>query len=731
MTSSAQRIHLQLALFTLGLISILGQVTLLRELAVAFYGVELIYLLAMGVWLLWTGSGALLRGRSDPSLIQTGRFFLIFAVLLPVTIAFIRSLRLWLAAAPGAYLPFTAQLLAIFLSLFPVGLLLGLLFQWCARGYLASCGTLASAYAIESAGGMAGGMLSTLCLRAGIQNLTIGLFCSLLSLIALCVLTRKSGNRRIRLGMPLAAAVLLAALGVAPQLDRFMTSWNHPSLLVTRDSPYGRVTLSRLAGQISMFENDALAFETESTQAEEFVYLAALQHPAPREVLILGGGIEGLVRKVLQQAPHRVDYVELNPIIPNFILPLLPSALKEDFQDPRVTVTIADPRTYLQGSQAYDLILVGMPEPMSGQTNRFYTREFFQQCAGRLKPGGLLAFRLRTSENFWTPPVRLRIASIYLALKGVFRSIIVLPGTINTLAGSDTELPSDPAELGRRFVSRNLTADLVSPAYIRYLYTNDRFTEIQRTLASTVVPTNTDSHPICYQYTLLIWLSKFFPHLAVLDVSSFAALFETGKALWHPAWLAVPLLFWIVRRWALCRSSLLTGVAGFVGMVLETVLLLRFQARNGALFEDLGFLLTAFMAGLAAGAAIMSRLSRSHLDSVRFKRLAGAIVIGAFLLQSLWLGKESPAETGGLFGSAAMLFLTGFLVSGIFSVASFQSPSDGSLATGRLIGPLYAADLAGGSLGSLLSSLLLVPFAGLAETASLMAPLLFSALVLL
>jgi len=36
-------------LFFIGFVSILGQVALLRELSVAFYGVELIYTLALGV----------------------------------------------------------------------------------------------------------------------------------------------------------------------------------------------------------------------------------------------------------------------------------------------------------------------------------------------------------------------------------------------------------------------------------------------------------------------------------------------------------------------------------------------------------------------------------------------------------------------------------------------------------------------------------------------------------
>ena len=47
-----------------------------------------------------------------------------------------------------------------------------------------------------------------------------------------------------------------------------------------------------------------------------------------------------------------------------------------------VRTVIADPRRYLAAAgPAYDLILVGMPEPESAQANRFYTREFYARCA--------------------------------------------------------------------------------------------------------------------------------------------------------------------------------------------------------------------------------------------------------------------------------------------------------------------------------------------------------------
>ena len=58
------------ALFLTGLVSLFGQIVLLRELNVAFYGIELIYLIALGVWMLLTAVGALVGGRRPLSLIH-------------------------------------------------------------------------------------------------------------------------------------------------------------------------------------------------------------------------------------------------------------------------------------------------------------------------------------------------------------------------------------------------------------------------------------------------------------------------------------------------------------------------------------------------------------------------------------------------------------------------------------------------------------------------------------
>jgi len=506
--------------------------------------------------------------------------------------------------------------------------------------------------------------------------------------------------------------LLLLLLWKADTVDRHMTAWNHPALLESRDSPYGRVTVTRLAGQVAVFENDSLAFETEGTEAEYFSHLSALQHPAPRHVLILGSGMEGTLKEVLKHAPKRVDYVELNPVMVDLVSRYLPGDFQESLTESNVNVIFADPRKFLQESKSYDLILAGMPEPTSGQTNRFYTQEFFEQCAARLNPGGILSFRLRSAENIWTQPLAHRTTSIYRALKAVFPEIVVLPGTTNIITASHNPLPHTPDILINRLQDRKLKTRLMTAAYISYLYTNDRYFEIAERLKRGSAPPNTDVRPVCYQYTFTIWLSKFFPRIAARDPSSLLGeKLVTPKTKWI-LWIGLPLLFLVCRLWPACRRVFLVGVAGFIGMVLETVLILQYQVKHGVLFQDIGLLLMSFMGGLALGSIAINGIMAvpAGKRGRRPTRWWGVgLAVGFSLLCAAVVATIRTGAFSGLFPIALFLTSAGFLVAGVFAYASLYQIGDQK----KVVSPLYSADLFGGCLGSLLSSLLFIPLTGL------------------
>lgn len=686
----------------------------MRELAVAYYGSELVYLLGLAVLLGGTAAGTL-AGQWLPGAARREpprALFLVFAVLLPAALAVARGLHHLLGGTPGAFLSFGQQLAGLALALLPLGLAGGLLFQRAAAASVDAGGRLAGAYAVESAGGLVGGAATTALLALGLSNLSTAIVGA--SVAALGAARRSHG----RSGAPRAvgfamAALALGALAFARALDRATTRWNHPGLVATVDTPYGRATVTRAGGQLAVFQNGALAWESEGTAAEELVQVAALAVEMPRRVLLVGGAVAGLVPEVLAHHPERVDLLELDRRLLATVRPLLPERSRAALEAPTVHLAFAEPRRVLARDVSYDLVLVGQPEPDSGQSNRFYTREFFALVARRLAPGGVLALRLSGAENLWTPALARRATSVARALEAVFPSVVVLPGTTNVMLASASPLVLDPETLAARLAARGIQTRLVTPPYLRYLLTNDRRAEIAARLAATSAPENRDARPICYQLTLLLWLSRFFPAFGRFEPPGWLESAALVPALAAGSVLLVALAAGIARRRPALRRTLLVAAAGAFGMVFEGVVILAFQVRRGVLFQDLGVLLTMFMAGLAVGSAWVDRRAAGGGAT---RTLGAGILLAASATALATAALVAAGVDLGLVGAAALLLAAGAATGALFGWASLAGVSD----AGSVVAPLYAADLMGGSLGALAGTLLLLPLLGLSLTALLL-----------
>ena len=693
-----------LSLFLIGFVSMLGQVVILRELNVAFYGVELIYVLAIGAWLGSTAMGAIIARRASLARIRFP--FLLLAWILPLDVFFLRGSRLIFAGVPGAYLPFPQQLAILLLAMVPIGFPLGMLFQRAARLYAEKGMGLPLAYAVESAGGLLGGLASTLSVRWGVQNFALAAVCA-----AVCLLAAAPVRPHLfpRSSAIILAPILVLAIFLSGPIESRTTAWNHEGLLSTRDTPYGRITVTGASGQIAVFENDALAFETQDREIEAFSHLPALQHASPiRNALVLGG-TWSVAKELLKYKPDRVDCVEINRAEVDAVMAQLPADSREWANDRRVSLKVADPRRFVQGSGAYDLVIIGMAEPLSGQANRFYTKEFFLSCASIMKPDAIISLRIPSGENLWTPAAKGRMESIYAALKAVFPEVLFLPGETTTVTASFSRLPKDPEILIERWRRLAIPTYFVSPQYIRYLYSNDRFFEMGEMLKSANAPMNTDLRPICYQYTVMIWLSKFFPSLASKDAASWGAPSLRSPRAWLPLG-AVVLFFWALRRRRRIRGILLAGTAGFAGMVLESTVMLNYQVKYGVLYQDIGVMLMSFMAGLAAGAWALERAQGKTEGQTKTTRLRSAgLLVGFCALCAFVCWQIASGRQAGLVEAGAILACAGFVVAGIFVCACGYDPAD----QGRRGSPLYAADLFGGCAAALLAGLYLIPSAGL------------------
>jgi spermidine synthase len=238
--------------------------------------------------------------------------------------------------------------------------------------------------------------------------------------------------------------------------------------------------------------------------------------------------------------------------------------------------------------------------------------------------------------------------------------------------------------------------------------------DLEQRLANTAVPMNTDIRPICYPYTVTIWLTKFFPGLVAIDPLGFGTKRQGFGTSWWPVWLGLTLLFLASRLIPSWRRGILVCVAGFLGIVFEAILILTYQAREGGLYQDIGLLLAMFMAGLALGAWLLNEAIRwTGIRNRHTRRWGFGLVAGFCLLGVLVTWFVGRVSSGGLLPTSMLLAAAGFLVSGVLAYASLFSIRDQQ----KVITPLYTADLLGGCLGSLLVSLILIPFFGLDGTA--------------
>lgn len=677
-------------LVAIGCLGMLAQVVLLRELAVASFGVEPIYLLGVGLWLLAGAAGALAgrrRGVAPPGNAAPA-FLALAAVLLPC-IAFLRGARQLFLGVPGAYLPLSAQGAIAVAGLAPAAFLLGLLFRRAARAAVLEGASPATAYGFECAGGVLGSVLSALAPALGFPNLPLG---AGVAVASAAIAARTPATRRPAVAL---LAALLAFTVFSAPLDRWMTGWSHPGLSVTRDTPYGRVTVERDRGMLSLFVNDAFDYESEGADAEPFAHLPALQLPPGARVLLLGGAASGLVPELLKHAPARVDCVERDRLLHEALVGSLPTGLSGAFRDPAVRVVFADPRRFLADGGVYDLILVAISEPASGAGNRFFTVEFFRLCAAHLSGNGVLALRLPSSETVWTPQLARRNGSVRAALGAAFPDILAIPGASDILIASRGRLLCDPAELAARFRERAIAARVVTPQSLAYLLRPDRAARVETLLREAGAEPNSDARPIGYQQTVLLWLGMFFPAggLSPAVLRGVAGVSAASGA----AWLAAARLFPALRR------PTIAAAGSFCAMIVESAVLLRFQAESGALYGQIGLLLTGFMGGLSAGAFAFGRFASGR----EVGRGTGAALLGSLGLLAL-LVASAGGRAFGPAGSTAMLAAAGALSGALFGYAG-RAPLEGR---GAGVAGIYAADLVGGCVGSLLAGVLLIPLFG-------------------
>jgi spermidine synthase len=173
-----------------------------------------------------------------------------------------------------------------------------------------------------------------------------------------------------------------------------------------------------------------------TTERDEFFYhemivhVPLAVHPAPRRVVVVGGGDGGAVREVLRHPT--VEEVVLAEIDAEVIaasrrhLPSIACAL----DDPRVRVEVGDGVAYLASCQgAFDAIVVDAPDPV-GPAVGLFAPDFYRAAARALRPGGV--FSAQGESPFLHADV---VRAMQAALRAAFPVVRLYWGVVPSYPG--------------------------------------------------------------------------------------------------------------------------------------------------------------------------------------------------------------------------------------------------------------------------------------------------------
>ncbi len=216
------------------------------------------------------------------------------------------------------------------------------------------------------------------------------------------------------------APIVYTYPGVTP-LHREATPYQE--IQVLEHPHFGRMLV--LDGVVQLTERDEFFYH------EMLVHPALHAHPAPRDVLIIGGGDGGSLREALtHQTVRRVHLVELDERVVAVSREFFPG-LSTGFDDPRATILHRDGVDHLEHPpHPYDVIIVDSTDPV-GPAERLFSTPFYRAAAAALTPDGLLATQsesLHFHRDF--------VATVQRRLREAFPIVDCYTQPLSTYAGN-------------------------------------------------------------------------------------------------------------------------------------------------------------------------------------------------------------------------------------------------------------------------------------------------------
>ncbi|MCC6177177.1 MAG: polyamine aminopropyltransferase [Chloroflexi bacterium] len=245
------------------------------------------------------------------------------------------------------------------------------------------------------------------------------------------------------------------------------SAYQHLEILDT--VPFGRALV--LDGALQTTEADEFCYH------ELLVHIPLLAHPAPKRVLIVGGGDGGALRHVLMhESVDEAVQVEIDELVVRACQDWLPGLAGGAFEHPRGRLIIGDGLRYLRETRdvgrPFDVILVDSTDPV-GPAEGLISAEFYELASAALADDGI--FAMQTGSPLLMrdelDAAASRMASVFPIVATYLGHVPSYPGVLWSFTiGSKRHTPREPRRMPppntRYYTSAVHRGAFALPAYL-------------------------------------------------------------------------------------------------------------------------------------------------------------------------------------------------------------------------------------------------------------------------
>lgn len=294
--------------------------------------------------------------------------------------------------------------IALYLTVFVIGALVGAempLLLRIQRGALDFKDMISRVFAADYVGALFAALLFPLWLVPVLglvrTAFLFGLLNVLVALILLWKMTPSPALWASRVFAVIAMIGLTIGFSVGDEAQAGAETAQYPGeIIYSHSTPYQRIVISAVAGDLQLFLNGNLQF----SGRDEYRYHEALVHPAMRraarvrKILILGGGDGLAAREVLRYSSvESIQLIDLDPGVTALFknTAWLRRLNGDSLNAPKLSISNVDAFEWLRGRQEqFDVVIIDFPDPSNYSVGKLYSTSFYRRVAAVLAPGGVV-----------------------------------------------------------------------------------------------------------------------------------------------------------------------------------------------------------------------------------------------------------------------------------------------------------------------------------------------------